>query len=117
MRDPQQFEQDVRFIARYRWPSAECSGSEMYAGKERDGVFVTEDCIHLVEATTMRDMEKARKDLLKLHELYKSYRKSNQERAIKCWLVTLYEPTADQRACRKEIKIIFCTVDDYVLGR
>src|SRR5262245_46778697 len=104
MYDPQQFEQDVRRIARYRWPTAEYSGSEVHAGQERDGVFVTEDCIHLVEATAMRDMEKARKDLSKLHQLYKSYRKSNEERAIKCWLVTLHEPTADQRSCRKEIK-------------
>jgi hypothetical protein len=66
MYDPQQFERDVRRVARFRWPSAEYSGSEIYAGKERDGVFITEDCIHLVEATTMRDLEKTRKDLGKL---------------------------------------------------
>lgn len=76
----------------------------MFTGRERDGIFITEDCIHLVECTTSREKAKAQKDLLKLFELYKEHRKNNQERAIKCWFVTKHEPTAEQRACRKEIK-------------
>jgi len=104
MEDPQQFEQEVLRIARFRWPSAEFGGSEIVDGRERDGVFETEDVIHLLEATTSRGKEKALKDLGKLHELYKKYRGIAQGKAIKCWFVTKFEPTADQRACKKEIK-------------
>ena len=104
MTDPHLFEQEVRRIARYRWPSSEYSGSDMIDGRERDGVFITEDCIHLLECTCLREKAKAEKDLEKLFGLYKIYRKSHSDRAIKCWFVTLYDPTADQAACRKEIK-------------
>jgi hypothetical protein len=100
----QHFEQEVQRIARYRWPSAEYSGSEMFAGKERDGIFITEDCVHLVECTTSREKAKAEKDLGKLFELFKSHRKTHSDKAIKCWFVTQHEPTADQRACRKGVK-------------
>jgi len=104
MTDPHQYEQEVRRIARYRWPSSEYSGSDMVAGRERDGIFITEDCIHLLECTCLREKAKALKDLSKLYELYKVYRKSHPDRAIKCWFVTLNDPTGDQAACRKEIK-------------
>ncbi len=104
MDDPHNFEKEVRRIARYRWPYAEYGGSEMLVGKERDGVFFVEDAIHLLECTTSREKAKAKKDLEKLYELSKTYRKSHADRAVKCWLVTQQDPTADQRACRKEIK-------------
>ncbi len=99
-----EFENEVRRIARYRWPSAEYSGSTIAAGRERDGVFVTEECIHLLECTISRQRDKALEDLQKLFALYKQYRKSHPEQAIKCWFVTLHEPTADQRSCRTQIK-------------
>jgi AraC-like DNA-binding protein len=104
MNTPEDFEQEVRRIARYRWPSAEYSGSEIIAGRERDGVFVTEDCVHFVECTTSREKAKAEKDLGKLFELFKNHRQNYSDKAIKCWFVTKYEPTADQRSCRKGIK-------------
>lgn len=99
-----QFEQEVRRIARLRWPEAEFSGSEVFTGQERDGVFITEDCVHLLECTMLRERAKAEKDLNKLFGLWKLFRVSHPEKAVKCWFITRHEPTSDQRACRKEIK-------------
>jgi hypothetical protein len=48
------FEKMVVNVARNLWPAAEYSGSEMHGGKECDGVFVTEDVIHLLECTELR---------------------------------------------------------------
>lgn len=104
MTDPRLFEQEVRRIARYRWPSAEYSGSEMFLGRERDGIFITEECIHLVECTCLPEKAKALKDLEKLFDAYKAHRVKYPDKAVKCWFITLHEPTAHQAACRKEIK-------------
>lgn len=101
---PQQFEQEVRRIARYRWPSAEHTGPDMFKNRERDGIFITEDCVHLVECTMRREKEKTLYDLQKLFDASKEFRTSHSDRAVKCWFVTHLEPTADQCACRKEIK-------------
>lgn len=102
--DAKEFEQEVRRLARLRWPQALAGGAEMIDGQERDGVFITEDCVHLVECTISRAKTKAQNDLEKLFKLSKRYRTSNSERAVKCWFITLHEPTADQRACRRECK-------------
>jgi hypothetical protein len=104
MNNPHDFEQEVLRIARYRWPSAENSGNEMIDGKERDGIFITEEIVHLVECTTSREKAKAEKDLTKLGELYNKYKVSHSDRAVKCWFVTKHEPTADQRGCVKSVK-------------
>lgn len=102
--NPHDFEQHVRRIARYRWPTAEYGGSEIIDGRERDGIFITGDFVHLLECTADRAKAKAEKDLPKLLELFQQYRKSHPDKAIKCWWVTLHEPTADQRGCLKTIK-------------
>ncbi len=91
------FEDEVRRIARELWPSAEFSGSTIVDGRERDGVFVTEDCIHIVEATTSRRMEKAREDIAKLISLLRKLKRKSGTRAVRGWWVTRDEPTADQR--------------------
>jgi hypothetical protein len=75
MNDPHHFEEEVMRIARYRWPTAEFGGSSKIDEKERDGVFITEDIIHLLECTTSRTKAKAEKDLGKLHELYLKFKK------------------------------------------
>ncbi len=100
--DPHDFEQEVRRLARLRWPQGAMGGAEMVADRERDGIFITEDCVHLVECTVSRAKAKAKQDLEKLFELCKKYRSSHQDHAVKCWFITLEEPTADQRACRKD---------------
>jgi hypothetical protein len=89
------FENEVRRIARALWPSAEHSGAAIEDGRERDGVFHTEDVIHLVECTMQRAKDKTEKDIRKLSQLARSYRASGK--AVKCWFVTLEEPTAEQR--------------------
>jgi hypothetical protein len=104
MTDDASFEAEVLRIARHRWPSAENAGSALIEGQERDGVFITEDCVHLIESTTSRRKDKAETDLKKLFALAQHFRRSHSDRAVKCWFVTQYEPTADQRASATEIK-------------
>ncbi|MEN9576574.1 MAG: hypothetical protein RL514_4429, partial [Verrucomicrobiota bacterium] len=102
--NPHVFEQEVRRIARHRWPSAEYGGSELVSGRERDGIFITEDFVHLVECTADRTKAKAEKDIPKLVELFEKYRKSHPDKAIKCWWITLHEATSDQRGCLNSLK-------------
>lgn len=63
MFDANEFENDVRRVARLRWPDAGYAGAELIDGRERDGVYITEDCVHLLECTTSRTLAKARDDL------------------------------------------------------
>jgi len=91
------FEDEVRRIARELWPQAQYSGSRIVDGKERDGIFETEDCIHLVESTVSRSKSKAQDDSKKLLSLSRKVQSEAGGRAIKCWFVTKDEPTADQR--------------------
>ncbi len=96
-RENEHFEDEVRRIARELWPSAEFSGSTIVDGRERDGVFETEDCIHVVEATTSRRKDKAKEDIAKLTSLLAKLRRRSGTKAVRGWWVTSDEPTADQR--------------------
>ncbi len=93
----QDFENEVRRIARQLWPAAEFSGAAMADGREVDGIFDTEDCRHIVEATISRRKEKAEEDLKKLAQLVKRHGSRTATRAVRGWFVTADEPTADQR--------------------
>ena len=93
----QDFENEVRRIARQLWPAAEFSGAAMADGREVDGIFDTEDCRHIVEATMSRRKEKAEEDLKKLSQLVKRHGSRTATRAVRGWFVTAEEPTADQR--------------------
>ena len=99
------FEKMVINVARNLWPSAEYSGGEIHAGRERDGVFITEDVIHLLECTELRTRDKAEGDGRKLAELATQFKRSHPESPIKCWLVTKDEPTPDQRVVVKTLGI------------
>ena len=96
-RENEHFEQEVLRIARALWPSAELSGSTIIDGREVDGVFRTEDCIHILEATTSRRQDKASSDISKLNRAISKYRSQSQTRAVRGWFITRDEPTADQR--------------------
>jgi len=96
------FEDQVRDLARNIWPEDEYAGAAILDGKERDGVFHTEDCIHILEATSSRQRDSARANARKLAKLAKDLRKSADFRAVICWLVTKEEPTADQRAAAQK---------------
>ena len=102
--DSAQFENEVRRIARALWPGAEFDGAAIVQKRERDGVFVTEDCIHVVEATTSRRKEKAKDDLLKISRLLRKWQTGSGDRAVRGWFVTRDEPTADQRDVAKKYK-------------
>ncbi len=92
-----EFEDEVRRIARELWPIAEYGGARIIDGLERDGVFETEECIHLVEATVSRTKAKAEKDCKKLKELAALKQRAYPSKAVRCWFVTREEPTADQK--------------------
>ncbi len=91
----EQFENEVRRIARALWPGDRHGGSANVDGRERDGVFETEECIHLVEATVSRRLDKAREDIGKLASLASKLQKRASTKAVRCWFVTRDEPTAD----------------------
>lgn len=97
---PTDFENEVRRIARQLWPDALNSGARILDGRERDGVFETEEIIHIIEATTSRQKQKALNDLEKTSIAIKARRK-NTNKPVKGWFVTLHEPTADQRTAGK----------------
>ena len=100
----QNFENEVRRIARGLWPDAEFSGANIVEGREMDGVFETEDCIHFVEATTSRGMEKARQDVSKIHKMLLKLQGKSGTRAVRGWFVTREEPTGDQRKVTDKLK-------------
>jgi NACHT domain len=96
-RENEKFEDEARRIARQLWPAAEFAGAKKVDGRERDGVFETEECIHLLEATVSRTKAKAEEDVKKLVALATNVRKHSTTKAVRCWFITRDEPTADQR--------------------
>lgn len=92
------FENEVRRIARAKWPSAQYSGSAILDGRERDGVFETEELVNFIEATTSMNAGKAKDDTKKLFKLVAEYNKSGALKIAYGWFITKNEPTADQRA-------------------
>lgn len=90
------FEAEVRRIGRELWPTARDSGPIKIDGQERDGIFETEECIHLLEATTSRRKEKAKEDIQKLVKLASKIRPASSTKAVKCWFITRDEPTVEQ---------------------
>lgn len=102
--DEKQFENEVRRMARLLWPSAEHSGAVMEDGRERDGVFESEDFIHLIECTISRSKKKAENDLEKLQKLAMKYGRTHPDKFVKGWFITQDEPTADQRSVFQKIK-------------
>ncbi len=72
----------------------------MHAGGERDGLFIDHNEVHAYEFTTSRAKDKATYDASKVLDLLKAIG-AQSEHSFKSrsgWLVTLDEPTADQRA-------------------
>lgn len=91
------FEDEVRRIARLLWPTGEYGGALIEDGRERDGIFETEDYVHIVECTTSRSKQKAVEDHSKLDKLGRQLAGRFPQRFVKGWFITLEEPTADQR--------------------
>jgi hypothetical protein len=93
--DPLVFEQRVRDMARWLWPHA-VGGASMDGGFERDGVFSSEDVIHIVEATTSRQVKYVSDKCKKLSELIKYFRRQHPDKDVRGWIITREEPTGDQ---------------------
>lgn len=91
------FESEVRRIARVKWPSAKYSGAAMLDGRERDGIFETEESINFIEATVSENAGKAREDTKKLFKAISNHNRTDTLRVAIGWFVTKHEPTADQR--------------------
>ncbi len=87
----------VRETARHLWPQAAYSGSTMHGGRERDGVFITDEMVHLIESTASRSKDKAEQDTKKLARLAKSMQSQHPMKGVKGYFITRDEPTADQR--------------------
>lgn len=91
-----QFEDEVRNIARNLYSNNLGQGSQIVDGRERDGVFFNGSFYTVVEATTLKTKAKAEQDARKTHELVTKLRQ--QGNMAQGFLVTLHEPTADQKA-------------------
>lgn len=93
--DPVAFEQEVRRVAGLLYPDPS-GGPTVAQGRERDGVFVTDDTVVLIEATLSREKAKAEVDGRKLKNLADRFARSHPFHAIKAFFVTGGDPTADQ---------------------
>lgn len=113
--DDRVFEDEVRRIARLMWPAGQFGGASMQDERERDGVFVTEECVHLVECTTSRRKDKAQADIKKLLGLWERMRKKYPDKGVKGWFVTLEDPTAEQMdaAIKGANKVVACSYDHF----
>nr|WP_164933303.1 NACHT domain-containing protein [Corallococcus coralloides] len=109
------FEAEVIRIARQLWKTAEFGGSQIEDGRERDGVFVGEDTVNLVECTVSRRKDKAEKDVGKLIDLSEKFRKTHPDKGIKAWFITRDEPTADQRSVAQatQSRVIAVSFDQF----
>lgn len=95
--DDKTYEAEVLRIARAKWPTSAMSGAAMLDGRERDGIFETEESVHFIEATTSRSQDKARYDTKKLHQAVIQQTKLTPLKGARGWFITAEEPTADQR--------------------
>jgi NACHT domain. len=100
--DEDEFEEEVRTIARALWPSARSDGMLNIDKVEHDAIFFDHDVVHCVESTVSRRLDKATHDGDKLHKAIRRWTGSDG-RIAKGWFVTLNAPTPDQS---KEIRRI-----------
>lgn len=92
----EEFERQVRHIASCIWPTGGPGNPELHEGRERDAVFVTEDAVHVVEATVSRSKQNAIEDCRKTLRLVLNLRKRHPNELVRGWLVTREAPTAER---------------------
>lgn len=105
----------MRRIARLLWPAAEYGGAIIDDGRERDGVFVGEEFVHLIECTVTNKKVKAEEDADKLSRLIRKYEVKYPTKHVKGWFVTLNEPTADQKTVveKRKGKVVALSYDQF----
>lgn len=96
---PRDFEERGLKLARSLHDPNETQGAVMHRGRERDGLFISEDAIHAYEFTTDPRKAKAEKDAGKLREILEDLHRdpNHKYKAPTGWFVTRHEPTAEQR--------------------
>ena len=78
-------------------PDRPFQGSTFLDSRERDGIFVGDDLVVIVEATTGRSLEKAKKDGAKLLQAVNTLSKQHRFKGVRGYFITKEEPTPDQR--------------------
>jgi hypothetical protein len=96
------FEREVRRIAALLYPDVN-GGAAIVQGRERDGLFITEDTVVIIEATTSSEKTKAESDGRKLKSLSDKLAREHPWKAIKAFFVTRGEPTPHQREVIRRI--------------
>jgi hypothetical protein len=94
--DPKLFEAEVRNVARALWRPIGYSGALTIDGRERDGVFFTEDVIHIVECTTSKKQQNVIENLSKTKKLIERLSIEYPSFAVKGWYITLNDATGEQ---------------------
>jgi hypothetical protein len=98
------FERTVRQVGRYVFDPLSGGRSEIYGGRERDGVYVTDTHIICVEATISQSAKKIKEDLVKTLELIKDQRRQFPDKFVAGYLITQHEPSAEQAEAAKSFK-------------
>ena len=94
MTDDDIFEAEVRHVAGLLYPSTE--GSRLVEGIEHDGIFITEDLIVIVEATTSTTKQKAHDDVRDIDKSAQKLLLRYSDKVVKGFVVTRQDPTAHQ---------------------
>ncbi|MFF1572464.1 NACHT domain-containing protein [Leifsonia sp. NPDC058292] len=111
--DERLFEEEVLRVARALFAKDRpYQGSGYLDATERDGIFIGDDLIVVVEATVSRRLDKAHKDGDKLKQACDRLAKEHRFKGVKGYFVTRDEPTADQRQYidRLDAPIIACSL-------
>lgn len=106
----EELESLVRKLGRIKWQTS--GGSENVGGSQIDAVFRTAECTHLVEITVERAMAKVREDINKLVTAKREEEKNAY--LVDCWMVTLAEPTPDQRNAARSARVHLVTIDEFL---
>lgn len=93
--DDRAFEDEVRRIAALLYPDIH-GGATVEGGRERDGIYVTDDTVVIIEATRSASQEKAAKDGAKLKSLAQEKARQFPYHAVKAFFVTEQDPTGHQ---------------------
>ena len=96
----EEFEEEVRRISRILFSNSIGQGSEKIDGRERDGVFWNGNFYTIVEATLEKKKDKAESDAKKTNELV--IKRRTEGNMAQGFVVTLSEPTADQKLAVKK---------------
>ncbi|MCI0156807.1 NACHT domain-containing protein [Leifsonia shinshuensis] len=111
--EEQLFEEEVLRVSRALFAKDRpYQGATYLDASERDGIFIGDDVVVVVEATVSRRLEKAQKDGDKLKQACERLAKEHRFKGVKGYFVTRDEPTADQRRYIEQIdaNVVACSL-------